>query len=46
MQEAIDGLKTITADPAKHRAAAYEIAREYLAPDRVLPQMIDAIYRD
>jgi hypothetical protein len=45
MAQAVDGLRAITSDPAGHRIAAYEIAREYLAPDRVLPQMIDAIYR-
>jgi hypothetical protein len=44
MEQAIAGLESIAADPAAHRLAAYEIAREYLAPDRVLPQMIDAIY--
>ncbi len=44
MEEAIDGLKRIMDDPSRHRRAAYEIAREYLAPDRVLPAMIDAIY--
>jgi hypothetical protein len=44
MDEAIAGLKRIAADPAKHQAAAYDVAREYLAPDKVLPPMIDAIY--
>jgi len=44
MDEAIAGLSAIAADPAAHRAAAYEIAREYLAPDRVLPGMIESIY--
>jgi hypothetical protein len=44
MEEAIDGLKRVTADPDRHRTAAYEIAREYLAPDRVLPPMIEAIF--
>jgi hypothetical protein len=39
MDEAIAGLSAIAADPA-----AYEIAREYLAPDRVLPGMIESIY--
>ena len=43
MDEAVAGLKEVHAEPAKHRAAAYDIAREYLAPDRVLPAMIDAI---
>jgi hypothetical protein len=43
MEEAIAGIDALAYDPAGHRAAAYEIAREYLAPDRVLPPMIDAI---
>ena len=46
MDEAVAGLESVASDPAGHRAAAYEIARQYLAPDRVLPQMIDAIYDD
>jgi hypothetical protein len=41
MKEAVDGLKEISAEPQKHREAAFEIAREYLAPDRVLTKMID-----
>jgi hypothetical protein len=45
MEEAVAGVESLAADPMGHRAAAYEIAREYLAPDRVLPAMIDAIYR-
>jgi hypothetical protein len=44
MEEAIAGIDAVAGDPAGHRAAAYEIAREYLAPDRVLPKMIDSIY--
>ena len=43
MEQAVDGLRAIQADPARHRAAAYDVAREYLAPDRVLPPMLDAI---
>jgi len=44
MEEAIAGIESLAADPAGHRAAAYEVAREYLAPDRVLPGMIESIY--
>ncbi|MGD0542633.1 MAG: glycosyltransferase family 1 protein [Tepidisphaeraceae bacterium] len=44
MEEAIAGIEAVAADPAGQRNAAYEIAREYLAPDRVLPAMIDSIY--
>ncbi|MGA2231877.1 MAG: glycosyltransferase family 1 protein, partial [Tepidisphaeraceae bacterium] len=43
--EAIASLYQAAADPAAQRDAAYAIAREYLAPDKVLPPMIDAIFR-
>jgi hypothetical protein len=43
--EAVAGLEEVQRRPAEHRAAAYEIAREYLAPDRVLPEMIESIFR-
>jgi hypothetical protein len=46
MEEAIAGLNAIAADPIRHRSAAYEIAREYLAPDKVLPAMIETIFED
>lgn len=44
MDEALAGLRAAAADPARHQAAAHEIAREYLAPDRVLGPMIEAIF--
>ncbi len=44
MEEAIDGLRRVVGDEEVHRLAAYEIAREYLAPDKVAPPMIEAIY--
>jgi len=44
MDESLAGLSAIAADPPRHRAAAYEIARQYLAPDRVLPDMIEKIF--
>jgi hypothetical protein len=44
MEEAIAGLARFAADPAHHRAAAYAVARHHLAPDVVLPPMIDAIF--
>jgi hypothetical protein len=44
MQEAIDGIEQVVGDPARHAEAAYEIAREYLAPDRVLTPMIETIF--
>jgi hypothetical protein len=44
MDEAIAGLQAIAADPQRHRLAAYDVAREYVAPDRVLPRMIETIF--
>jgi hypothetical protein len=44
MEEATDGLKRVATNPVQHRVAAYDVAREYLAPDKVLPPMIDAIF--
>jgi len=44
IEEALAGIDAVASNPGAHRAAAYEIAREYLAPDRVLPKMIDSIY--
>ncbi len=45
MDEAVAGIEAVAADPDGQRKAAYGIAREYLAPDRVLPAMIDSIYK-
>jgi hypothetical protein len=44
MEQAIEGLRKCVEDPRRERAAAYDVAREYLAPDRVLPPMLDAIF--
>lgn len=44
MDEAAAGLEAVAADPHRHRDAAYGVAREYLAPDRVLPPMLEAIH--
>ena len=44
VDEAVAGLDAVAADPARHQAAAYDVAREYLAPDRVLPPMLEAIF--
>jgi hypothetical protein len=46
MEEAIAGIAAVRADPVGQRNAAYEIAREYLAPDRVLPAMIESIFKE
>ncbi|HWP39982.1 MAG TPA: glycosyltransferase, partial [Tepidisphaeraceae bacterium] len=43
-QQAADAIHEVVAHPEKHRAAAYEIAREYLTPQRVLTKMIDQIF--
>jgi hypothetical protein len=45
MEESLAGLAAVAADPPRHQLAAYEIAREYLAPDRVLPEMIENIFQ-
>jgi hypothetical protein len=44
IEEAVDGLQQVQSSPATQRAAAYEVAREYLAPDRVCVPMLDAIF--
>jgi hypothetical protein len=44
MQESVDALNAVAADPARHAQKAYEIARAFLAPDRVLPPMIESIF--
>jgi hypothetical protein len=44
MDEAVAGIEAVAADLRGQGMAAYEIAREYLAPDKVLPAMIDSIY--
>ncbi|MEM6560404.1 MAG: glycosyltransferase family 1 protein [Planctomycetota bacterium] len=43
MDEATAALAEMQADLPTHRAAAFDFAREHLAPDRVLPPMLDAI---
>jgi hypothetical protein len=44
IDEAIAALREVAGNWERHHLAAYEIAREYLAPDRVLPPMIEAIF--
>jgi hypothetical protein len=44
IEESVAALKAMWVDPLPHRAAAYDIAREYLAPDKVLPSMLEAIF--
>ena len=44
MDECVSALNMASRDYVRQQAAAYDIAREYLAPDRVLNPMIDAIY--
>jgi hypothetical protein len=46
INEAVAGIEAVTTEPERHRNAAYELAREYLAPDRVLPDMIEEILAD
>lgn len=44
MDEAVAGLQAVSSDPTRHRLAAYDVAREYVAPDRVLPPMLETIF--
>jgi hypothetical protein len=44
MAECVAALDEVNAKPAQHRAAAYDMAREYIAPDKVLPPMLEAIF--
>lgn len=44
MDECLAAIEEVAANPARHRAAAYDVAREYLAPDRVLTPMLEAIF--
>jgi len=41
MQEAVDAIERLVADPAGHAEAALAIAREYFDSDRVLNRLID-----
>jgi len=41
MQEAVDAIERLVADPAGHAEAALAIAREYFDSDRVLSRLID-----
>lgn len=43
MDGCLAALETVMRDPVTARHQAYEIAREYLAPDRVLPPMLESI---
>jgi hypothetical protein len=44
MNEAVAGLEAVLSNPQQHQRAAIDIAREYLAHDKVLPKMLDAIF--
>jgi hypothetical protein len=44
MEQAVEGIKQIIAAPEKHRKAAYEIARSYLTPQKVLTPMIEQVF--
>jgi hypothetical protein len=44
MNDCLAALDRAASDPAGEAEAAYNIAREYLAADKVLPPMIEAIY--
>lgn len=44
MDDCVEALQDLARRPDFHRRRAYDIAREYLAPDRIIPPMIDAIF--
>jgi hypothetical protein len=44
MDEAVDALWQAHSNPSVHRLAAYEIAREYLAPDKVCTPLLEGIF--
>jgi len=44
MDQCVSALEAVNANYAKHSRDAYEVAREYLAPDRVLTPMLEAIF--
>ncbi|HEX8339985.1 MAG TPA: hypothetical protein VF624_03660 [Tepidisphaeraceae bacterium] len=44
IEQAKAGLEAVAADPQRHRRAAYDVAREYLAPDRVVTPMLESIF--
>jgi hypothetical protein len=44
MEQTLSALDEVKSDWHRHSAAAYELAREYLAPDRVLPRMLDDVF--
>lgn len=46
MEQAVAALQEVRANYSQHRQAAYAVAREYLAADRVLPAMIEAIFSE
>jgi hypothetical protein len=41
--EALAGIAAVEADYPRHQAAAFEVAREHLAADRVLPELLASI---
>lgn len=43
MDQAIAALREVAGNYPRHARAAFDIARQYLAPDKVLPPMIEAI---
>jgi hypothetical protein len=44
MDQTIDALREVQGNWKAHSLAAYDIARQYIAPDRVLPKMLDDIF--
>ena len=44
MEQTLAALDEVQSNWHRHSAAAYELAREYLAPDRVLPRMLEDVF--
>jgi hypothetical protein len=44
IDQAVAGLEAVAANPAKHQKAAYEIAQEYLTPEKVITPMLENIF--
>jgi hypothetical protein len=44
MDEAVAGIEAVARDPARHRAAAFEVARSHFSPQAVLVPMLEALF--
>ncbi len=44
LEQAVAALEDLAGNYAKHRVAAWEVARDYLSPEAVLPPMLEGLY--